>query len=309
MTRRRMPSLIALRAFEAVARTGSVRAAGDELAVSHTVVSRHVQNLQKSLGVALLRAEGRGVTVTDAGSVLHTQIAQAFDIIERATVAARPLSRPTLKIWCTPGVANRRLLSRLPALTGSPRNWEVNMQPTLSRPDLLRAEADAEIVYSEVTESRPFLMAEALVRPRVFAVASPAYLARYPLITNLAALSRTALIHEESTQQWERWFELAGGTNISVVHGQRLWHAHLAIDAARLGQGVALANEVLVEDDLRSGALVEAIPTQVYMGAYQLVVLKERWSDPMIVALRHWLRATLVDSRLVHERHRSEQTS
>ncbi|HEY0329662.1 MAG TPA: LysR substrate-binding domain-containing protein [Rhodopseudomonas sp.] len=293
MTRPRLPSLIALRAFEAVGRTGSVRAAGDELAVSHTVVSRHLQNLQKSLGVVLVRGEGRGVMLTSAGLAFHGQISQAFDIIARATSAARPTPRPTLNIWCIPGIANRLLLSRLPELTGPPRNWEVNMQPTLSHPDLARGEADAEIVYADITDAPGAVMAEALVRPRVFPVASPAYLARYPAIASLEDLSEIALIHEESTAQWARWFERAGLCDLPPLRGQRLWHAHLAIEAARLGQGVALGNDVLVEDDLRSGALVEVISSSVYMETYQLVALKERWSDPAIVALRDWLKRVL----------------
>jgi LysR family transcriptional regulator, glycine cleavage system transcriptional activator len=293
MTRLRLPPLIALRAFEAVGRTGSVRAAGDELAVSHTVVSRHLQNLQRSLGVTLVRSEGRGVTLTEAGLTFHAQISPAFDIIARATLSVRPAARPTLNIWCIPGIANRLLLSRLPELTGPPRNWDVNLQPTLSHPDLARGEADAEIVYAEMIDSRGALMAEALVRPRVFPVASPAYLARYPAIAGLADLSKIALIHEESTEQWERWFELAGVSDLPPLRGQRLWHAHLAIEAARLGQGVALANDVLVADDLRSGALVEVIPSSVHMETYQLVTLRERWDDPAIVALRDWLKRVL----------------
>jgi len=270
-----------------------MRAAGDELAVSHTVVSRHIQNLQKSLGVVLLRGQGRGVTLTEAGIALHQQLSQAFDIIARATISVRPHSRSMLNIWCVPGVANRRLLMRLPELTGPPHNWEVNLQPTLSHPDLARGEADAEIAYADVADERPDVSAEALVRPRVFPIASPGYFARYPVITSLSELSSIALIHEESTEQWERWFTLAGLTELPPLRGQRLWHAHLAIEAARLGQGVALANDVLVEDDIRAGALVEVLSTSVHMGTYQLVTLKERWSDPAIVALRHWLRKVL----------------
>lgn len=144
-------------------------------------------------------------------------------------------------------------------------------------------------------DSRGPLMSEILVRPRVFPVASPAYLARYPAITSLEDLSQIALIHEESTMQWTRWFELAGLDDLPPLRGQRLWHAHLAIEAARLGQGVALANDVLVEEDLRSGALVEVITSSVYMETYQLVALKERWDDPAIVALRNWLKQVLAE--------------
>ncbi|WP_456775829.1 LysR substrate-binding domain-containing protein [Bradyrhizobium sp. USDA 4369] len=293
MTRPRLPSLIALRAFEAVGRKGSVRAAGDELAVSHTVVSRHLQNLQRSLGVALVRAEGRGIALTNAGRTLHAEVSQAFDIIARATTQVRPASRPTLNIWCIPGLANRRLLLRLPELTGPPRNWDINLQPTLSHPDLERGEADAEIVYADMPAAKSGMLAEELVRPRVFPVASPAFLARFPALTSLGALARASLIHEESTEQWERWFKLAGLHEPLTLRGQRLWHAHLAIEAARFGQGVALANDVLVADDVRSGALVEVLPSAVHMGAYQLIALRERWDEPAIVALRAWLKKVL----------------
>ena len=295
MTRSRLPSLIALRAFEAVGRTGSVRAAGDELAVSHTVVSRHLQNLQRALGVVLVRAEGRGIALTSAGQMFHAQVTQAFDIIARAVTMIRPAARPTLNIWCIPGIANRRLLSRLPELTGPPRNWDINLQPTLSHPDLLRGEADAEIVYADAIDTKGPLMAEALMRPRVFPVASPAYLARYPAITDVSELAKAQLIHEESSEQWERWFALAGHAEPGPLRGQRLWHAHLAIEAARYEQGVALANEVLVGDDLRSGALVEVIPSVIYLESYQLVALKERWDDPAVVALRVWLKKVLAE--------------
>ncbi|WP_315720369.1 MULTISPECIES: LysR substrate-binding domain-containing protein [unclassified Bradyrhizobium] len=293
MTRPRLPSLIALRAFEAVGRKGSVRAAGDELAVSHTVVSRHLQNLQRSLGVALVRAEGRGLALTEAGRQFHAEVTQAFDIIARATTQVRPVARATLNIWCIPGLANRRLLARLPELSGPPRNWDINLQPTLAHPDLPRGEADAEIVYAEAIEPNGSVMAEALVRPRVFPVASPAYLARFPAIAALTGLAKASLIHEESTAQWERWFELAGLDQPISLRGQRLWHAHLAIEAARIGQGVALANEVLVAEDIRSGALIEVLPSTVHMGAYQLVALRERWDEPAIVALRAWLKKVL----------------
>ncbi|WP_163893179.1 helix-turn-helix domain-containing protein, partial [Proteus mirabilis] len=69
----RLPSLNALRAFEAVGRTGSIKAASDELAVSPTVVSRHIRNLQLDLNVALVEAHGRGLLLTAAGEAFHAQ--------------------------------------------------------------------------------------------------------------------------------------------------------------------------------------------------------------------------------------------
>lgn len=65
------------------------------------------------------------------------------------------------------------------------------------------------------------------------------------------------LLHEASTLYWQHWLEYSGVADFPILRGPRLWHAHLTIEAARLGQGVALANTLLVEQDLATGTLVE----------------------------------------------------
>ena len=295
--RRRLPSLIALRAFESVGRTGSVRAAGEELAVSHTAVSRHIKNLENELGVTLICRSGRGVTVTDEGTGLLAKINASFDAIEGAIASVRPARITSVRIWCVPGVANRLLLARFPELTGPPRNWEVMMNPTLQRPNLARREADAEIIYQD-NDAVPLradsgVVCEIIARPRVFPVANPAFVARYPNMRSACDLRHAALIHEESTAQWASWLKMAGVSVDGELPGQRLWHAHLAIEAARLGQGLALANDILVHNELTDGTLVEPFPSRIHLGYYAFVAAKERWSDPVIVVLRDWLRRAL----------------
>lgn len=281
--------LVALRAFDAVGRRQSIRAAGDELAVSHTVVSRHLRNLEDWLGIKLVEARGRGLVLTAEGARYHAQIGRAFDAIARATADLRPTARRSLAIWCFPGLANRRLLSRLPALEARLPDWEIMLHPTLSRSDLSRGEADAEVVYLDDVESNERVRAELLARPRVFPVASPTFMARYARIDTISDLLRLPLIHEDSTDQWGRWLDLAGIEAPQALSGPRLWHAHLAIEAARLGQGVALANEMLVEDDLNSGALIEVVPSDIRLCGYYLVAAAPRWDEPTMVALRAWL--------------------
>src|ERR1700754_1064897 len=112
----RLPPLVALRAFDAVGRRQSIRMAGDELAVSHTVVSRHLRNLEDWLGVKLIEARGRGVVLTAEGTRYHEKIGRAFEAIARATADLRPAAQRKLIIWCFPGLANRRLLVHLPEL-------------------------------------------------------------------------------------------------------------------------------------------------------------------------------------------------
>jgi DNA-binding transcriptional LysR family regulator len=249
-----------------------------------------VHNLENWLGVKLVEARGRGLILTPEGIQYHAQIVRAFDLIARATTNLRPAARRTLTIWCYPGLANRRLLARLPELEERLPEWQIILHPTLARPELVRGEADAEVIYLDSVESTTALRAELLARPRVFPVVSPTLRARYPNIDTVDDLLRLPLIHEESTDQWDRWLNLAGIEAPPLLHGPRLWHAHLAIEAARLGQGVALANELLVEDDLKTGALVELGPSDVRLCGYYLVTAAARWEDPAIATLRDWLR-------------------
>ncbi len=289
----RLPSLSALRAFEAVGRTGSVRAAGEELSVSPTVVSRHLQNLQSDLGVDLVEPHGRGLSLTPAGGSFHGQVAQAFDLLRQAVLHVRPAQRNSLNIWCVPGIANQRLLPRLPELQDRLPGVEIILQPTLSRPDFAHAEADAEIVYLSEPEGRPNLRVELLAQPLVLAVASPSFQARYPNVTSPLDLFGLPLVHEESTQQWERWFNQMGLQTVPPLRGPRLWHAHLAIEAARLGQGVALANRLLVQEDVTAGRLIEIVPSEARLGGYYLIAPQGRWRDPSIAILRTWLKGIL----------------
>jgi LysR family transcriptional regulator, glycine cleavage system transcriptional activator len=289
----RLPSLNAIRAFEAVGRTGSVKAASDELAVSPTVVSRHLRNLQLDLGVALVEAHGRGLLLTVAGEAFHQQIRRAFDIMRQANEDIRPTARRTLRIWCMPGIANRRLLARLPLLESRLPNHDINLQPTLSRADFARGEADAEVIHMNKLISYPPMETELIAAPQVHAVASPALRSRFPAVTEPADFLKLPLIHEASTLYWEQWFEYSGITEVPMLRGPRLWHAHLTIEAARLGQGVALANTLLVEDDLASGSLVDLSPHSVSLGGYYFVADSKRWGDPDLVVLRRWLKEAL----------------
>ena len=71
MSERDLPSLHALRAFEAAARLGSMSLAAQELHVTHGAVSRQVRSLEEALGQPLFLRQGRGIQATAAGRRLQ----------------------------------------------------------------------------------------------------------------------------------------------------------------------------------------------------------------------------------------------
>jgi DNA-binding transcriptional LysR family regulator len=100
-----------------------------------------------------------------------------------------------------------------------------------------------------------------------------------------------------------------GIMTLPSLRGPRLWHAHLAIEAARLGQGIALANRFLVQEDLAAGRLAEVIPSNVRLGGYYLIAPAGQWRDPSILALRIWLKSVLSENRATAARDASMRTN
>ena len=74
-----------LSVFNAVAETGGISRAAEQLNVSQPAVSRQIQALEESLGVILLERRPRGVQLTEAGEMLADYARRLFAIEAQAT--------------------------------------------------------------------------------------------------------------------------------------------------------------------------------------------------------------------------------
>src|SRR5499427_6210329 len=83
-----------LRSFVAVAESGSVRAAAEELVVTQAAVSASIAALQKSLGVALVTPDGRGLRLTDAGASYAGYARRILGLLDEAGRSAAAAADP-----------------------------------------------------------------------------------------------------------------------------------------------------------------------------------------------------------------------
>ena len=83
-----------LRTFLAVADRGSVRAAAEELVVTQAAVSASLGALQKSLGLQLVRPDGRGLRLTDAGEAYVGFVRRILGLLDEAGRAATSAAAP-----------------------------------------------------------------------------------------------------------------------------------------------------------------------------------------------------------------------
>lgn len=84
-----LPNLEALRAFEMAARFGSLAGAALTLRQSEARVRQHLQSLEASLGVPLMRQSMRGLELTPAGERLAEGVRAGLAQISGAVAALK----------------------------------------------------------------------------------------------------------------------------------------------------------------------------------------------------------------------------
>lgn len=288
---RKLPSLNALRTFEAAARNGSFKAAAAELCVSQSAVSHQVKLLEAELGVALFVRKPQGIELSRQGRAYFPILRDAFERIAAGTdllrgSAARP--RLTLQVYST--FAIRWLIPRLPAFQRSHPDVNVRLHTSQSDVNFEYEDVDACVMIGNRTGAG--LRYDYLFSSRVFPVCSPATLTEYRLRDDPARLREAPLLQVyPSRMDWWSWLNAHGVEGVNPDAGQQFDSYELAMNAAMQGIGVALGMEPFVVRDLQSEVLVEPFPgRRTYTaGDWYLVCREDKATRPDIEAFRRWL--------------------
>lgn len=288
--KRTLPPLNALRAFEAAGRRGSIKAAAEELHVTHGAVSQQVRQLETWLGVALFERQHRRVVLTPAASAYLEEIGPLFDRLAQAT-AQYGLQRPavrTLRVNALATFTLRWLVPRLAMFRSAHAGIDVQVDTANVPVDSLEARWDVIIRGGPDTfygyAMRPFLSEVRLP------VCSPALLQRVPMSAP-DDLSRHTLLHTSSLPRlWPDWLSKAGVARLEPAASLTFDHFYLTLQAAVDGIGIAMGPTALVADDLAAGRLVAPfsgphLPSRSYC-AY---VPEERCKDELVSLFCAWL--------------------
>ena len=259
-----LPSMTALRAFEAAARNLSFSAAGREMNVTHAAVSQQVRRLEAHLGAALLLRSGRGLELTEDGRWLAARLTEGFDLLRSALgeFGATAEDRP-LRVTLTPMFAADWLMPRLGEFRAANPDVELMLHPSPELVDLRREPYDLAIRFG--TGEWPGLEAEPFLPSGFIVVAAPTLIEGVPLET-YADLARLPWIVQEGNDEFDVWLD-AHGVHVSGKHNITHVPGYMMLPAARAGQGIALTSRVLVEDDFAAGRLVGLFEDAAYRGA------------------------------------------
>lgn len=286
----RLPPLNGLRAFEAAARLGGFIPAAEELNVTRGAISAQVKGLEDHLGTALFHRHARGVALNEAGKALLPHLSEAFkriaEGVERATDTPADL-----RIICPPATSMRWLMPNL----GDFRTRHPDVRIEVTTDYYGREGYDGtryNLAFSiEHWQGRADTVVVQPLAPLVITPGcTPEIAAR---LETPADLSRENLLHENRERaDWATWLTAFPTRGVDPTTGDTFHNLDMAVQAAKLGAGVVMADLLLCRTEIETGQLVLPFPDltcDTPHGRFALLGNRDSWDDPAVTAFRNWV--------------------
>lgn len=291
--RARFPPLKSLIAFEAATRHESFTQGADEIGITTSAVSHHIQQLEEFLGVPLFQRHAGRAVPTVAGRTYAVEVKKAFDLIANATSLIAPQSwGGHLSIAVPNSFSVKWLQPRLQTFLKANPLFRVRLA-TLHTHELDANRYDIAIAHGPQTPG--LKLAEPLLVERLRPLCSP-QLARELRLKSPKDLAKATLIHSNNPLSWVEYFRRIDNFVVKPAHDLWLDRSAMAIEAAVEGLGVVLESEILAEQELRDGRLIEPFPDPaccVENISYYLLRSSSLRNSAEADVFEKWLRAEL----------------
>ncbi len=297
---RRIPPLLAVRAFEAAARQASFSKAAEELFVTPGAVGHQIKLLEASLGVKLFERGPRSVALTDVGRRYFGEVQAVLERLEICSEDVRRTAQSNeVTLTAMPSFVTRWLMPRLGRFQASHPDVEVRLLASVPPVDFSRDRVDLAIRLG--AGNYPAMQAVEIMREYFLPVASEAVAARVGAKGGPTRLFEAGLLHDEYEVRipdqidWPRWARMRFGNSVADAkwsRGMHFSHSYLTLDAATAGQGVAMASSVLAGTALMEGSLLP-LDERWLPGpyAYRLLYPRDRPPSERVERLAQWIEA------------------
>ncbi|WP_426135597.1 LysR substrate-binding domain-containing protein [Pseudomonas sp. PWP3-1b2] len=284
-----LPPLLALRAFEAVARHLSFIKAANELSVTQSALSHQVHKLEQHLGKPLFIRRTRAIDLTADGQHYYDEIRPALDAIAAATRTQRfAPSATVLRIGLLASFATLWLAPRLAGFLHRYPHIQVELLPSIQLANVAAAEVDLAIRYGK--GDWPDVHATRLMDEAISPVCSPAFKA--------SQLHNGPLLMATSHRPFE-WTDWSAHYQVDLANHPRvmLHDYNIVAEAAVAGQGIAMGRHRLIARKLEDGSLVEAFDWPPYRSeiGYWLIAPQGPASEAA-ECFSEWLKETCANA-------------
>lgn len=282
-----LPPLTSLHAFHHAAKTLSFKQAAEALNLTPSAVSHRIKALEHALGTPLFRRQTRALALTEAGCTYKITVDRVFADLAAATVALKAKPEVTvLRLSVLPLFASAVLIPRLPKFRKKHPHIDVSISTESSVADFRTDDIDMGIRNMRVAPTGPGSVKLLDTKPVLLCSQEIA-----EDIKSIADLKRHTLIHcTPRPNGWQDWLSLQGCADLRPAND--LWVDTIpgGLEAALLGQGVALSMSPLAERTLAGSQLVEPIPTDGRGGtAYYLAYRPEDAALEKVRVFKDWI--------------------
>ncbi|MEH6494555.1 MAG: transcriptional regulator GcvA [Pseudomonas marincola] len=289
-----MPPLRTLQVFEAAARHQSFTAAGRDIGITQSAVSRQIADLEAYLKQELFIRSGPRLSLTRVGETLAQGLSYALADMQKSVSEARNVTDSRIvTLSMLPSVAAKWLAPQLGSFTQNHPEIDLRVSATRHLVDFAAEGIDAAIRYGK--GEWPGTLAIRLGTERVQPVCTPEYAQNMNLKTP-ADLLRATLFWGDIAEDWRKWFTAAGVSKIDTMRGPKLGDDTAILQAVIDHQGVALGRSLLTKTDLETGRLIAPFPVMLEASySYWLVSPVGHEEGQSLAAVKDWIIGAFVE--------------
>jgi len=294
---KRYPSTTALRAFEAIARLGSVSAAAKELSLTRSAVSHQLNMLEEIVGFPLTQRDGRGLILTQKGKNYAFETKKALNILlEASRVSDGEEVTGSLTVSCAPGLANYWLCHKISSFTKKYPKVSLHLVSPGFPGDVSNENVDLFLSYGNGNWPEKYV--KQLMTIRLFPVCSPHFFHQNGGLKHPLNLIKMPLFHLMNNTDWLVWLAANGVSNIQLEGGVIFSDANFVQSAAIASQGIAMGDNIISGDALAKGLLIRPFEKSIESPrAYYLVASPEKVKIKEISAFIEWLEGIMLDTQ------------
>lgn len=262
-----MDTLVSLRVFALVAEQRSFIAAAGRMGLSAAMVSKHVANLEKRIGIRLLNRTSRRVSLTESGSLYLAQVRQMLDNLDEVEASIGNtvvVPRGTLRLSAPVWAASEHFVDCLAEYHRRYPDVRLEIELSGRTVDIVDDGYDLALRATSAERLDRGLIARPIVSVSFKLVGSPAYLDKAGRPTRLSDLSKMGMLVYSPAVTGETLTVSIGDGQatfraLPVVQSENETLLHLS---ALAGMGLAALPSWMVQKDIDAGRLEEVLSTE-----------------------------------------------
>jgi LysR family glycine cleavage system transcriptional activator len=259
----KLPPFKYLVTFDAAARLSSFSKASEELSLTQSAISQQLLKLEELLGQSLFIRNGKGVTLTAAGELLHETVRDTLSRLAAGIGRIEPYkSSDSVLIACPPDFAHGWLMPRLGKLKQLFPAIEVWVMTEKEMREIDRV--DVDLIISRRPIHTEDVECVALLEDTLIGVCGPEIARRINHLPYPKLLDKAPILFLENEPTWGGRLSSEDLSTLQLTRGATIEDSRILLEAVIYDLGIgyvssALANQAIIDGKVK---VLTQIPTK-----------------------------------------------